>query len=167
MSFSFSLFLPLVFFFPCRRSKRARMPETPCLFGNQTAVFLKCAEIDCALESAKKPRTAGLCGRAAGACDCGPLSCAKIERANLPPKAAKTVSLRRAPDSRERGVFSPSRAGTLPAPERAHTTAHRANSVGKRGSSPVRHAFESTKTASSALSHDHLLLLLAGIERYA
>ena len=27
-----------------------------------------------------KPRTAGLCGRAVGACDCGPLSCAKIER---------------------------------------------------------------------------------------
>ena len=27
-----------------------------------------------------KPRAAGLCGRAAGACDCGPLSCAKIER---------------------------------------------------------------------------------------
>ena len=27
-----------------------------------------------------KPRTAGLCGRAAGACDCGPLSSAKIER---------------------------------------------------------------------------------------
>ena len=27
-----------------------------------------------------KPRTAGLCGRAAGACDCGPLSCALIER---------------------------------------------------------------------------------------
>ena len=27
-----------------------------------------------------KPRTAGLCGRAAGACDCGPLSCAEIER---------------------------------------------------------------------------------------
>ena len=27
-----------------------------------------------------KPRTAGLCGRAAGACDCGSLSCAKIER---------------------------------------------------------------------------------------
>ena len=27
-----------------------------------------------------KPRTAGLCGRAADACDCGPLSCAKIER---------------------------------------------------------------------------------------
>ena len=27
-----------------------------------------------------KPRTAGLCGRAAGACDCGPLSCTKIER---------------------------------------------------------------------------------------
>ena len=27
-----------------------------------------------------KPRTAGLCGRTAGACDCGPLSCTKIER---------------------------------------------------------------------------------------
>ena len=27
-----------------------------------------------------KPRTAGLCGRAVGACDCGPLSCALIER---------------------------------------------------------------------------------------
>ena len=27
-----------------------------------------------------KPRTAGLCGRTAGACDCGPLSCAFIER---------------------------------------------------------------------------------------
>lgn len=65
------------------------MPETPCLFENQTAVFLKCAEIDCALESAKKPRTAGLCGRTAGAYDCGPLSCAFIERANEgrnPPK---------------------------------------------------------------------------------
>ena len=36
--------------------------------------------LDCGLESVKKPRTAGLCGRAAGACDCGPLSCAKIER---------------------------------------------------------------------------------------
>ena len=36
-----------------------------------------------------KPRTAGLCGRAAGACDCGLLSCAFIERANKernPPK---------------------------------------------------------------------------------
>ena len=36
-----------------------------------------------------KPRTAGLCGRAAGACDCGLLSCAFIERVNRgrkPPK---------------------------------------------------------------------------------
>ena len=31
----------------------------------------------------EKPRTAGLCGRAVGACDCGPLSCAKIERPSL------------------------------------------------------------------------------------
>ena len=37
----------------------------------------------------EKPRTAGLCGRAAGACDCGLLSCAFIERVNRgrkPPK---------------------------------------------------------------------------------
>ena len=95
MSFSFSLFLPLVFSFPCRRSKGARMPETPCLFENQTAVFLKCAEIDCALESAKKPRTAGLCGRAAGACDCGPLSCSTIERVNKGQKPPEQGMVRR------------------------------------------------------------------------
>ena len=33
-----------------------------------------------------KPRTAGLCGRAAGACDCGPLSCYIFERGYLPTK---------------------------------------------------------------------------------
>ena len=45
-----------------------------------------------------KPRTAGLCGRAAGACDCGPLSCAKSNglrhSKNLPVKfgfSSKTV----------------------------------------------------------------------------
>ena len=34
-------------------------------------------------QSPGKPRTAGLCGQAVGACDCGPLSCAKIERPSL------------------------------------------------------------------------------------
>ena len=71
------------------------MPETPCLFENQTAVFLKCAEIDCALESAKKPRTAGLCGRAADACDCGPLSCSTIERVNKGQKPPEQGMVRR------------------------------------------------------------------------
>ena len=33
-----------------------------------------------------KPRTAGLCGRAAGACDCGPLSCYIFERGYHPTK---------------------------------------------------------------------------------
>ena len=37
-----------------------------------------------------KPRTAGLCGRAAGACDCGPLSCTKIERVNRGAKLSKS-----------------------------------------------------------------------------
>ena len=40
-----------------------------------------------------KPRTAGLCGRAAGACDCGPLSCAKIERPSPPEKSPCKVRL--------------------------------------------------------------------------
>ena len=40
-----------------------------------------------------KPRTAGLCGRAAGACDCGPLSCAKIERPSTPEKPYCKVRL--------------------------------------------------------------------------
>ena len=71
------------------------MPETPCLLGNQTAVFLKCAEIDCALESAKKPRTAGLCGQAAAKSDCGPLSCALIERVNRGLKLPKQGMVRR------------------------------------------------------------------------
>ena len=33
-----------------------------------------------------KPRTAGLCGRAVGACDCGPLSCYIFERGYHPTK---------------------------------------------------------------------------------
>ena len=40
-----------------------------------------------------KPRTAGLCGRAAGACDCGPLSCTKIERPSPPEKTSCKVRL--------------------------------------------------------------------------
>ena len=40
-----------------------------------------------------KPRTAGLCGRAADACDCGPLSCAKIERPSLLEKPSCKVRL--------------------------------------------------------------------------
>ena len=40
-----------------------------------------------------KPRTAGLCGWAAGACDCGPLSCAKIERPSPLEKPSCKVQL--------------------------------------------------------------------------
>ena len=40
-----------------------------------------------------KPRTAGLCGRASGACDCGPLSCAKIERPSPLEKPSCKVQL--------------------------------------------------------------------------
>ena len=54
-----------------------------------TAVFLFNRVKRLRFQNLGKPRTAGLCGRAAGACDCGPLSCAKIERVNKgrkPPK---------------------------------------------------------------------------------
>ena len=159
MSFSFSLFLPSVFSFPCRRSKGARVPETPCLFGNQTAVFLNCAEIDCALESAKKPRTAGLCGRAAGACDCGPLSCSTIERVNKGRKPPEQGMVRRK-NTLSKGSFLHRRScihtdfshiahkrrntrfnglwrvHTPPQPLNAHTAAHRAKHGGKRGAAP-------------------------------
>ena len=40
-----------------------------------------------------KPRTAGLCGRTAGACDCGPLSCAFIERLSPLEKPSCKVQL--------------------------------------------------------------------------
>ena len=46
-------------------------------------------QTDCGLRFPEKPRTAGLCGRAARISDCGPLSCAFIERVNKgrkPPK---------------------------------------------------------------------------------
>ena len=125
------------------------MPETPCLFENQTAVFLKCAEIDCALESAKKPRTAGLCGRTAGAYDCGPLSCAFIERVNKGRKPSKRDMAGRGTRIPKGSVFhrrsriyrafshiahkrrnvrfkGPRRVHTPPQPPTAHTTAHTA-----------------------------------------
>ena len=37
-------------------------------------------------QNLRKPRTAGLCGRAADACDCGPLSCYIFERGYHPTK---------------------------------------------------------------------------------
>ena len=38
------------------------MPETPCLFGNQTAVFLKCTEIDCGFKTSESPALRGFVG---------------------------------------------------------------------------------------------------------
>ena len=148
------------------------MPETPCLFENQTAVFLKCAEIDCALESAKKPRTAGLCGRAVGACDCGPLSCAFIERVNKgrnPPKrgmAGRETSIQKGSVSHCRSRMHRAlshiahkrrnvrfkrlrRVHTPPQPLTAHTAAHTAKHGGKRGAA-LRGTFEGTKSAQNA-----------------
>ena len=53
----------------CRVQRSPKTAKTP------TKVHLRLR-----FQNPGKPRTAGLCGRAAGACDCGPLSCAKIER---------------------------------------------------------------------------------------
>ena len=96
-----------------------------------------------------KPRTAGLCGRAAGACDCGPLSCALIERVNKgrkPPKQGMAGRGTRIPKGsvphRRSGIhraFSHiahkrrnarfkglRRVHTPPVPPTAHTAAYRA-----------------------------------------
>ena len=61
------------------KSPPSRVFSAPHVHPRLRKRLARCT-LDCGLESVKKPRTAGLCGRAAGACDCGPLSCAKIER---------------------------------------------------------------------------------------
>ena len=61
------------------KSPPSRVFSTPHVHPRLRKRLSRCI-LDCGLESVKKPRTAGLCGWAAGACDCGPLSCAKIER---------------------------------------------------------------------------------------
>ena len=55
-----------VLFHPSRSPKTAKTPRK---------VHLRLR-----FQNLGKPRTAGLCGWAAGACDCGPLSCTKIEQ---------------------------------------------------------------------------------------
>ena len=115
----------------------------------------------------EKPRTAGLCGRAARISDCGLLSCAFIERVNKgrkPPKRGMAGREKRIPKgsaphcrSRIHRAFShiahkrrnarfngPWWVHTPPQPLNAHTAAHRANGAGKRGAA-LRGTFESTK----------------------
>ena len=93
------------------------------------------------------PETAGLCGRVAGACDCGPLSCALIERVNKgrkPPKRGMTGRETRIPKGlvphrrsgihrgfsyiahkrRNAGLKGLRRVHTPPQPPNAHTAAH-------------------------------------------
>ena len=60
--------------------KSAVIGTTEVSYSPLTAVFLFNRVKRLRFQNLGKPRTAGLCGRAAGACDCGPLSCAKIER---------------------------------------------------------------------------------------
>ena len=60
--------------------KPAVIGTTEVSYSPLTAVFLFNRVKRLRFQNLGKPRTAGLCGRAAGACDCGPLSCAKIER---------------------------------------------------------------------------------------
>ena len=59
----------------CRASRSLKTAKTPF------KVHLRLR-----FQNLGKPRTAGLCGRAAGACDCGPLSCYIFERGYLPTK---------------------------------------------------------------------------------
>ena len=63
--------------------KPAVIGTTEVSYSPLTAVFLFNRVKRLWFQNLGKPRTAGLCGRAVGACDCGPLSCAKIERPSL------------------------------------------------------------------------------------
>ena len=49
--------------------------------------------LDCGFKTPESPALRGFGGRAAGACDCGPLSCTKIERPSLPEKPSCKVRL--------------------------------------------------------------------------
>ena len=66
-----------------------RRPSRP----PKTAKTLAKVHLRLRFQNLGKPRTAGLCGRAAGACDCGPLSCTKIERPSLLEKPSCKVRL--------------------------------------------------------------------------
>ena len=119
-----------------------------------------------------KPRTAGLCGRAAGACDCGPLSCSTIERVNKGQKPPEQGMVRRK-NTLPKGSFLHRRScihtdfshiahkrrntrfnglwrvHTPPQPLNAHTAAHRANGAGKRGAPCAAH-LKAQKSAQNA-----------------
>ena len=84
-----------------------------------------------------KPRTAGLCGRAVGACDCGPLSCFLFCPRKSREKCRKrshtnvssTLSTRSStpPAQTPQRSFRGAATGThLPSPTGSHTAAHTA-----------------------------------------
>ena len=112
---------------------------------------------DCGLRFPEKPRTAGLCGRAAGACDCGPLSCYIFERGNRGRKPPKRDLVGRETHIQKDSVFhcrsrihrglshiahkrrnvrfkGLRRVHTPPQPRTAHTTAHTLKHGGFSGS---------------------------------
>ena len=122
-------------FYPSRSLKTAKTP---------TKVYLRLR-----FQNLGKPRTAGLCGRAARISDCGPLSCYIFERANKgrqPPEQGMTgretpipkgaVSHRRSRIHRALSHIAHKRRNvrfkglrrvhTPPQPLTAHTAAHRA-----------------------------------------
>ena len=66
----------------CRVRRPPKTAKTPC------KVHLRLR-----FQNLGKPRTAGLCGRTAGACDCGLLSCTKIERPSPLEKPSCKVQL--------------------------------------------------------------------------
>ena len=73
--------------------KPAVIGTTEVSYSPLTAVFLFNRVKRLRFQNLGKPRTAGLCGRAAGACDCGPLSCAFIERLSPLEKPSCKVQL--------------------------------------------------------------------------
>ena len=66
--------------------KSAVIGTTEVSYSPLTAVFLFNRVKRLRFQNLGKPRTAGLCGRAAGACDCGPLSCVLLSNGFHRPK---------------------------------------------------------------------------------
>ena len=136
------------------------MPETTCLFENQTAVFLKCAEIDCGFKTSESPALRGFVGgphaKATAALYLVLLSNGQIRGETLrnrawpggkhpSPKARFSIvgagftgPFHTSPQTPQRS-FQGAAAGThaTPAPNRAHSGSH-GETRGKTRSRPSR-----------------------------
>ena len=100
---------------------------------------------------AKKPRTAGLCGREAGACDHLPLSCLKIQRLHWSPSGGP-APLEASPTPAQHGPDLPPGAGAPPRPRKGHTGPTRGRQGGRALQGPSIHDWEMGMSPTSSSS---------------